>query len=150
MKLSSMLVRDLRRELDRRERGGKKLLAQQRNLSARLAKIDAELADLGMNGATSRRGPKPGRRGPGRPKGSKNKKRGKRTKNAMTLLEAILKGVRGGSTISPAKAAVAAKKAGYRTASKTLGIQVASTLAKAKEFKRTGRGAYLRVSSNRT
>jgi hypothetical protein len=152
--LRKLSVADLRRELERREKGSKKLLALHAKLSKQLATIDAELADLGVEVAPRRRpgrkpGPKPGR-APGRKAGRPAKGtdgRSRRAKNAMTLLEAILKGVPSGKTISPAEAAVAAKATGYKTASKMFGQQVANCLAKAKEFKKLGRGQYLRVGS---
>jgi hypothetical protein len=145
MSLRKLTVAELRRELARREKGGKKLLAQHRKLSARLAELDAELGDLGVTVPTRRGrrlGRMPGRRGPGRPKG------GQKARGGLTLIQALEKGVRTGSTVSPAEAAQAAKRAGYKTASKTFGIQVATALAKAPGFKKTGRGQYLRTATS--
>ena len=145
--LRSMSVAELRRELERREKGGDKLRKQHAKLARRIAEIDAELADLGV-AVPARRGRKPGRmpgrRGPGRPKGSRNKARaGKRAKNSMSLLEAIASGVRVGSTVSPMEAAAAAKAKGYTSSSPNFGMMVANALAKAPQFKRVGRGQYL-------
>jgi hypothetical protein len=140
--LKKLSVAELRRELVRREKGSAKLLAQHKKLAARLAEIDAELSDLGVE-APARRGREPGRRGPGRPVGSG---RGRRAKGGMTLLEALHKAVAAGKTVSPAEAAAAAKSVGYVTSSKTFGIQVATTLAKSPGFKKTGRGQYLRTA----
>ena len=121
MSFKKLSTAELRRELDRREKGGDKLRAQHGKLAARLAEIEGELSELGVD-LPARRGRKPGRmpgrRGPGRPKGSKNKG-GKRAKNSMSLLEAIVSGVRVGSTVSPAEAAAAATKAGYKSARRT-------------------------------
>ena len=150
--LKNLSVAELRRELERREKGGERLLAAHAKLSKRLAVLDAALADLGVEGLPKRRGrkpgPKPGRRPgrkPGRPAAGGDG-RSRRVKNAMTLLQAILSGVRSGATVSPAEAAVAAKAAGYRSAGKKFGVQVATTLAKAKQaFKKLGRGQYQRV-----
>lgn len=143
--LKKLSVAELRRELDRREKGGDKLRAQHAKLASRLAEIEAELSDLGVD-VPARRGRKPGRmpgrRGPGRPKGSGGRT-GPRAKNSMSLLEAIVSGVRVGSTVSPSEAADAAKKAGYKSSSPNLGMMVANQLAKAPMFKRTGRGQYL-------
>jgi hypothetical protein len=115
-------------------------------MANQLAAIEAELSELGVD-IPARRGRNPGRmpgrRGPGRPKGSKNKAGGKRAKNTMSLLEAIVSGVRVGSTVSPSEAAEAATKAGYKSSSPNLGMMVANALAKAPMFKRTGRGQYL-------
>src|SRR6187402_2333540 len=143
--LKNLSVAELRRELDRREKGGDKLRAQHGKLASRLAEIEAELSDLGVD-LPARRGRKPGRmpgrRGPGRPKGSRGRT-GPRAKNSMSLLEAIVAGVRVGSTVSPAEAAAAAAKAGYKSTSPNIGMMVANQLAKAPMFKRTGRGQYL-------
>jgi hypothetical protein len=157
MALKSLSTRDLRRELARRERGAGKLQKQHAKLSARLAALEADLADFGVGGTSPRRGRKPGRpagkrgpgrpkgsknRGPGRPKGSKNKAKGKRVKNELSLVEAILKGVRAGSTVSPADAGAAARKVGYKSSSPNFGMMVANALAKDSRFKRIGRGQY--------
>lgn len=148
--LKNLTVAALRRELARREAGGSRLRAQRAKLAKALAALDAELADLGVDGVPRRPGrkpgPKPGRkagRKPGRP--AKGDGRSRRVKNKLTLLQAILKGVPAGKTVSPAEAAAAAKKAGYRTAGKRFGVQVAVALAKAKEFKKRGRGQYQRI-----
>ena len=138
--LKTLSVAELRRELDRREKGGDKLRAQHSKLASRLAEIEAELAELGVE-LPARRGRKPGRM-PGRPKGSRGRT-GPRAKNTMSLLEAIVAGVRVGSTVSPAEAADAAAKAGYKSTSPNIGMMVANQLAKAPMFKRTGRGQYL-------
>jgi hypothetical protein len=153
MALKSLSTRELRRELERRESGARKLQAQHADLAKRLAGIEAELSDLGLDAAPARRGRKPGRpagRKPGRPKGSRNKpkaggKRAKRASNEMTLPEAIISGVKVGTTVSPAEAAVAARKAGYRSSSANFGMIVANALAKDGRFKKLGRGQYQRT-----
>jgi hypothetical protein len=156
MALRTLSTSSLRTELARRERGATKLAKQRDTLQRRLDGILAELADLGVDGTAKRRGRPPGKRGPGRPKGIKNRKpgrpkgkRAKRMKNEMSLLEAITKGVRVGATVSPADAAAAAKKAGYRSASPNFGMMVANALAKSPAFKRTGRGQYLHKGSSK-
>jgi len=144
--MKSLSIAELRRELDRREKGAVKLRAQHARLAKRLAAIEAELAELGVDFPARRGrnpGPKPGRKS-GRPAGVKDG-RSRRVKNSMTLLEAILKGVAMGKTVSPAEAAIAAKAAGYKSAGKKFGVQVATALAKAKQFKKLGRGQYQRV-----
>ena len=155
MALRSLSTAALRAELARREKGAAKLQKKHTTLSRVLATLEAELAGLGAPGAkrrgrppgskNKRRGRKPGRpkgrRGPGRPP---KMGRRRRASNKLTLPEALAKAVRVGSTVSPADAAAAVRKAGYKTASKTFGIQVATTLARSSAFKKTGRGAYLR------
>jgi hypothetical protein len=147
MALRSLSIADLRRELARREANSGKLLKQHKQLTARLATIDAELAELGVDGLPRRRGRPPGRvagrRGPGRPKGSRNK-------GGLTLLAAIIKGVRAGATISPAEAAVAAKRAGYKSSSPHLAMMCANAMGKSSEFRHAGRGAYVLKSGGKS
>jgi len=155
MALKSMSTRELRRELERREAGAKKLQVQHADLARRLAAIEGELADLGVEGASAGKGRKPGRPAgkakAGRPKGSMNKpkakagKKAKRAKNEMTLPEAIISGVKVGATVSPAQAAVAARKAGYKSSSSNFGMIVANALAKDSRFKKLSRGQYQRA-----
>ncbi len=155
MALKSMSTRELRRELERREAGASKLKAQHADLAKRLAAVESELADLGVESVPARKGRKPGRPAgagkakgkAGRPKGSRNKAKGKgskRAKNEMTLPEAIISGVKVGATVSPAEAAVTARKAGYRSSSSNFGMIVANALAKDSRFKKLGRGQYQR------
>jgi len=153
MALRSLSTSALRAEIARREKGAGKLAAKHKQLAARLAEIESELADLGADRA-ARRGRRPGRpagrRGPGRPPGRRGPgrppKMGRRGRsgNAMSLPAMLAKSVRVGSTVSPQEATVAVKRAGYRSTSKTLGVMVAMALAKSPVFKRVGRGQYLR------
>lgn len=149
MALRSLSTSALRAEIARREKGATRLQQKHSQLAARLAEIESELAELGVNGA-ARRGRPPGRRGPGRPPGRRGPgrppKAGRRGRgrNALSLPAMLAKAVRVGSTVSPADAGAAVKKAGYQSASKTFGVQVAIALAKSPDFKRTGRGQYLR------
>ena len=46
--------------------------------------------------------------------------------------------------MSPAQAAVAAKKSGYKSSSANFGMIVANALAKDSRFKKLGRGQYQR------
>jgi hypothetical protein len=146
MAIRSLSTAALRKEIARREKGALKLAKRRDKVAKVLAGIENSLAAMGgfIIGVSPRRG---------RPPGSKNKKRGrppkvrsggKRPSNEMSLPEALAKAVRVGSTVSPADAAVAVKRAGYKSTSKTFGQAVAITLAKSSAFKRTGRGEYLR------
>jgi len=148
--LARFTAPQLRRELARREAGATKLAAKRAKLAKALAALDADLADLGIDAPKRRGRPpgrkpgrKPGRRGPGRPKGSKNKHRAKRAKNSMSLAEAVSKVVAVGKTVSPAEVMASVRKV-YKSSSKSLGVMVAGTLAKHPEFKRLGRGQYVR------
>ena len=158
MALRKLSTAALRRELAVREKAVPKLQAEHAKLASRLAEITAELAELG-EAAPARRGRKPGRpkgsgRGPGRPKGSKNRKPGrpkgsggKRAKNAVPLPEAIRAVVKAGSTVSPAEVAATVLKGGFKTTAKNFGMMVSNALAKLPDFKRKGRGQYLRVGT---
>lgn len=155
MALQSVSTVVLRRELARREKGAAKLQMKHSKLAKALAKLEGELAGLGAiiihgkrrgrppGSKNRRRGPgrPPERRGPGRPPTIGRRGRGG---NAMSLPAMLAKAVRVGSTVSPADAAAAVKRAGYKSGSKTFGVQVAIALAKSPVFKRTGRGQYLR------
>jgi len=140
MALRSLSTSVLRRELERREQGAARLARRRAKLAAVLAGLDEELSALGVASTIGRRGRKRGR-----PTG--RKLRGRRAQNEMTLLEAIRKGVRLGATISPTEAAAAARRAGYRSSSPNLAMMCANALAKTREFRRTGRGAYLHVGT---
>lgn len=144
-RLKHLSVAELRRELDRRERGSRNLLAQHVKLAKQLTAIDAKLADLGVAvPVRGRRGRKPGPK-PGRKSGRRAGRRVRRATGGMTLVQALEKGISTGRTVSPLKAAKAAKRAGYMTSSKSFGVQVATALAKAPGFRKVGRGQYRRV-----
>ena len=137
--LKNLSVADIRRELVRRETGAARLTRQRTKLARRLAALDAELADLGVeapSGSRARRG---------RPPGARKGTRRRRSRGGLTLMAALEKGVSVGKVVSPMEAGAAAKRAGYRSASKTFGIQVATALAKADGFKKVGRGQYERL-----
>jgi len=155
MKFRSLSTSALRAELARRERGADKLQKKHAKLARALAQLEGELAGLGaIIIHAKRRGRPPGsknkRRGPGRPPGrrgpGRKPKMGRRGRagNAMSLPAMLAKAVRVGSTVSPADAAAAVKRAGYKSGSKTFGVQVAIALSKSPVFKRTGHGQYLR------
>ena len=137
--LRNLSVADIRKELARREAGATRLVRQRTKLAKRLAALDAELAVLGVDSPKAPRG----RRGP-RTAARKGTRR-RRSRGGLTLMAALEKGVASGKVVSPMEAGAAAKRAGYQTASKTFGIQVATALAKADGFKRVGRGQYERL-----
>lgn len=138
--LRNLSVADIRRELARREAGAARLVRQRTKIARRLAALDAELSDLGIDAPIGR-----GRRSR-RPTARKITRR-RRSHNGLTLMAALEKGVPSGKIVSLMEAGAAAKRAGYRTTSKTFGIQVATALAKAESFKRVGRGQYERLTS---
>src|SRR5215467_7411299 len=107
MALRSFSTSELRRELDRREKGATRLARQRDKLARRLAALEAEMADLGLS---------PGKRR-GRPPGSGKGKAGRRARNKVSLPDVIAKVVKAGSTVSPADVAGKVRKAGYKSAS---------------------------------
>jgi hypothetical protein len=140
MALKSLSTAVIRREIERRERSAIKVAARRAKLAKQLASLDAELADLGVNGAPRR----------GRPPGSKNKRRRgrkpgqKQPMNKQNLSDALASAIRAGAVVSPADAAKAVKARGYKTGAAEFGKAVSRTLATHKGFKRKGRGQYVR------
>lgn len=129
--LRTTSLAQLRKEIARREKGATKLQAKRDKLAKAMAALDAELADLG---AASR----------GRPAAAAKGKR-RRAKNDVTLPDALAAAIKAGKTVSPQQAAAAVKRTGHKSFGKAFNAQVAQALTKDKRFKRTGRGAYLRV-----
>ncbi len=70
MALRNMSIRQIRKELARREKGAAKLVKKRDKLQSQLADLVADLADLGVEGAAGTGG---GGKRRGRPPGSKNK-----------------------------------------------------------------------------
>ena len=155
MAIQSLSTTALRRELSRRERGAKPLIAKRDKFQRRLDAILSQLAELGIEGGGGsaggkRRGRKPGpkpgsRRGrkPGRPAAGGGKRR--RAKNSMTLPDALSAAIKSGATITPADAAQRVKSRGFKSTSKNFGMMVSNALSKDKRFKRLSRGQYKRV-----
>ncbi len=149
-KLSRISTVDLRRELERRHSRVGAIQSRRAQLAAALASLDAELNAFGE--------PVVVKRGPGRPPGSKNKKkRGKtgrrgrrsnrgaaatRAQNTMTLTEA-LQGVLRGKTMGVTEVSKAVQKAGYKTNAANFRTIVNQTLIKnSKMFRKVDRGLY--------
>ncbi len=139
MARKSMSIAQLRRELAKREKSLATLVSRRARVAKQLSSLDADIAALG------------GGRGPGRVASTRGSKPGPRkgtrtrAKNKLTLPDALVAAVRKGATVSPAEAGRAVKAKGYKTTSKTFGVQVATALTKDKRFKRVGRGQYERV-----
>lgn len=146
--LSALSLSDLHRELARR---GKQIAALRRRRDALLKKVAALDAQIGDEPST------PVRRGPGRPKGSKNRTSivaassapgsaassapGRaRAKNSVTLADALAAALKG-KTMGIAEAAQAIRKAGYKSNAASFRIMINGALSK-KPFKRVSRGKY--------
>lgn len=150
MALKSVSTAELRRELDRREKGASRLQARRDKLAKKLAALEDELSSLGLASAGSRRGRKPGRRAGAARKGrraAKGRRAGgrKRAHNAVSLPETIGKLVKVGATVSPAEVAASVRKTGYKSTAAHFGMMVSNALSKDSRFKRLSRGQYQRV-----
>lgn len=135
--LSAIPTEQLRRELERRQRGVEALLGKRDTLRAEIAELDAQIRELEHEnrrpGRSARGGKKSARLALPRPK------------NAISLPDAIALEVEAGQTITPAEAARRVLANGYQTTAKTFTMVVANALSKDKRFKRIGRGEYERV-----
>jgi hypothetical protein len=164
MALKRISTAELQRELVRREKTTKRLQARHKKLSAELASVEAELAELGTAAPARRRRKvtrgrrktvgrkrktgrkkKAGRkRKAGRKKAAGRKGTRRRARNKVPLPDALAAVVRPGTVVSPAEAAKRVRAKGFKTTSKHFGMMVAGALAKDKRFKRKGRGEYER------
>jgi hypothetical protein len=124
--LSQLSVADLRRELSRRQRHGGALIRRREKLAAKLERLDAMIADLGLSGSHANGHIVPGR---------------KRFHNESNLADALAKALHG-KTLSVGEAMEAVQKAGYRTTARNFRVIVNLTLTKDKRFKRVERGQY--------
>jgi hypothetical protein len=136
--LAGITTDQLRRELERRQRGLTSLVAKRDAVRAEIAELDARILELADDDR------RPARRGRG---GGRRSARlaMPRPKNAMSLPDAIAIEVETGQTITPAEAARRVLASGYQTTAKTFTMVVANALSKDKRFKRLGRGKYERV-----
>ncbi len=133
MSLTKLTTADLKKELARREKGVTKLEKRRDKIAKELAAVEKDLAALG--------GRKP--RGGGRPAASTGRRT--RAKNDISLPDAVAAAMEVGAVVSPKEAAALVLSNGYKTTSKTFGVQVSQALTKDKRFKRVGRGQYERV-----
>lgn len=130
--LKGISLVDLQQELRRRQAGASSLIRKRETLAAKLAKIDAELASLGIQGG---RGGKGGAIPAGR----------KRPVNDMNLVEYLQKVLKG-KTMGVTEVANAVMKAGYKTTAANFRTIVNQTLIKHKTiFKKVQRGQYTAV-----
>lgn len=131
--LSALSTADLRREMERRQRGVGKLVRKREALLAKAAKLDAQIAELG--------GPA------GQPRASRG--RGGRSVAARTRkaneggLSTALHKVLNGKTMGVTEAAKAVVAAGYKTGADNFRTIVNACLLKHKKlFKKVSRGKY--------
>jgi hypothetical protein len=148
--LASLPVTALVGEIDRRRTD---LQARRDDLATQIAALDEEIADLGsLTGGSTNGRVRVGRRrrGPGRPKGSRNRtsaargpKPGRGRGGNKKSLPALLHGLLQGKTMSVPEMAYAAKNAGHKSKSKDFRTIVGLALfGNKKLFKRVSRGQY--------
>lgn len=128
--LKGISLTELQQELRRRQAGASTLIRRRDTIAAKLAKVDAELAALGIQGGRS------SGKGPAIPAGRK------RPINDMNLVEYLQKVLKG-KTMGVTEAANAVMKAGYKTTAANFRTIVNQTLIKHKTiFKKVQRGQY--------
>ncbi len=132
--LKGMSLAAIQAEISRRQRGVKKLVAKRSKLAAKVAALDAQIAELGGDSGVAIRISKVGgRRMP----------LGPRPRNAMNLVDTmhkVLDKPMGVLDIIPA-----VKKAGYKTSAANFRTIVNQTLINSGKFKRVSRGVYARA-----
>jgi hypothetical protein len=132
--LTKVPTADLEAEMSRRRKRAAVLLAEAERLRVQIERIDARLAGLRVAATLT---DKPAMR-------SAESPRSPRAKNDVTLADAIAMAVEARATVTPAEAVTLVLANGYRTASKTFNVAIATALAKSPAFKRVGRGQYQR------
>lgn len=138
MPLESLSIEELQRELDRRQGELKRMVSRRDRLSRQLAELDAQIRALGGDGG-------PARGEARRPAGHARPKR-TRSKNEITLSDAIALAVEVRATVTPTEVAQLVQANGYQSTSKNFAMMVANALAKDKRFRRLSRGQYERVT----
>jgi hypothetical protein len=142
MALRSVSTSELRRELERREKGSRRLLTRRIALARTLASLDAELAGLGLLRTATALGRS---LAPARAAKAPASAKRRRARNETSLPEVIAKVVRLGATVTPAEVSARVKASGYRSSAAHFGMMVSNALAKDARFKRVARGQYERV-----
>jgi len=137
MPLESLSTEDLKRELDRRQGELQRLMSRRSRLAEQLAEIEAQIRSLG------------GENGPVRGemrRHSQPRAPRVRSKNEITLSDAMAMAVEVRATVTPTEVAQLVQANGYRSTSKNFAMMVANALAKDKRFRRLSRGQYERIA----
>ncbi len=146
-KLSYFSTADLQKELTMRRAALQNLVARRNALANELTQLEDEINSLGgpvtaavrVASASSAARVAVKKRGPGRPAGGQGKSR---TKNALTLPQALAKVLKG-KTMGVAEVAGAVQKAGYKTDAANFRTMVNQALIKHTNlFKKVDRGQY--------
>ncbi len=148
--LAGVSLAQLQAELDKRASEIDALHAERGQLVARLAEIDAALGTGSPTKTGRAAAGGTAKRGRGRPKGSKNvvkkkkttrKSTGKRPSNKMNLADSMGKVLKG-KTMGVSELADAVQKAGYKTTAANFRTIVNQTLIRDDRFKKVSRGQY--------
>jgi hypothetical protein len=138
--LESLTTEELQRELERRQGELKRLIGRRERLAHQLAELEAQIVSLGGEPGGAAR--------PGRPARASSSPRPKRTrsKNEITLSDAIAMAVEVRATVTPTEVAQMVQSNGYQSTAKNFAMMVANALAKDKRFRRLSRGQYERIA----
>ncbi|MCC6950300.1 MAG: hypothetical protein IT433_02515 [Phycisphaerales bacterium] len=132
--LTALSIADLRREMERRQRGVGKLVRKRDALLAKAAKLDAQIAELAGQSTPARAGRT---RGGGRSVAARTRKANEGG------LSAALHKVLNGKTMGVTEAAKAVVAAGYKTGADNFRTIVNACLLKHKNlFRKVSRGRY--------
>ena len=146
--LAQAPLEELAAELTRRKAALPKLLSRREKLRSDLELVEAQIATLESldQGPTTGKRRSSGRNGAKRTgAGKKSSKAGVRGKSEPSLREKIAK-VLGHDPMRPVEIATALVDQGLHQGSKSLQIQVSTTLAKFEEFSRVARGQWVNGS----
>jgi len=127
-KLGHLSLEDLQREIARRKKALPKLEKRRKKLLAALADLDEQMAQ--WQGA------------PAAKVSRRRVKRGRRSKNEVSLTDRLITALKGGRAMSISDLMAAAMKAGHKTTSKNFRLLVNQTLSRGKMFRGAGRGKY--------
>ena len=139
MPLESLSIEELQRELDRRQGELKRMVSRRDRLVRQLTELDAQIRALGGDGSAPRGEGRRHHAGHARPRRT-------RSKNEITLSDAIALAVEVRATVTPTEVAQLVQANGYQSTSKNFAMMVANALAKDKRFRRLSRGQYERIS----
>jgi len=153
--LTQLTTDEIIAELDRRDRRSHYLRTRQEKLTAELAEVDRQIADIGESlpalvAAAAHAAPAArGRRGRNKTGATSDapprRSRGPRAKNTVSLGDAIAQAVEVRARITPAEAAELVRMNGYVSTAGNFQMTVANTLAKDSRFQRISRGVYERI-----
>ena len=132
--LAKMTIRQLEAEIARRQENLPQLQKKRSDLVNKLADIDKQIADLA--GGDVKKTPK--KKTPKK----KTAKKKARIKNKESLVDVLVKILKGKEGLTVQKATEAVISSGYKSTSKTFKLLVNQTLSRNPKFKKVDRGTY--------